>query len=349
MSTPRSVSHARSSSSSRVHSSCASSDSTNPARRHGRFRSISCPRNAGDRRSEGVERDLLEHRLDPVHRVAEVGVRLVPLEHRELGLVLVRDALVAEVLADLVDALEPADDETLQVELGRDPEKEVGLELVRVRHEGMRERAAVAGLQHRRLHLDEAFGVEIAPDRRDDLRAQEEQLSRLLVHQEVEVALAVARLRVGQTVERVRERPRVAREHRQLVDGERGLAAPRLRRTSAGSDDVAEVNVDVARASRIAHELDAPGAVDEVEEDELPHLAPRHDAAREPHRPVELGAGLEILGRGANVGDRDAIGKALRRHQGETLSGCAGRSPRVRSARRTSRRGSPSGRSAGCA
>ena len=74
-----------------------------------------------------VERNLLEHRFDPVHRVAVVGVRLVPLEHRELGLVLVRDALVAEVLADLVHALESADDEPLEVELGRDAQVEVGL------------------------------------------------------------------------------------------------------------------------------------------------------------------------------------------------------------------------------
>ena len=47
------------------------------------------------RLSEGVERDLLEQRLDPVHRVA--GSRRTPRtaqRHRELGLMLVRDALV---------------------------------------------------------------------------------------------------------------------------------------------------------------------------------------------------------------------------------------------------------------
>ena len=153
------------------------------------------PSEPRDRRSERLERDLLEHRLDPVHRVAEVGVRLVPLEHRELGLVLVRDALVAEVLADLVDALEPADDEPLQVELGRDAEVEVDVELVRVRDERVRERPAVARLEHGRLDLDEAFAVEVAPDRRDHLRTQEEQLARLVVHEQVEVALAVAGLR----------------------------------------------------------------------------------------------------------------------------------------------------------
>ena len=91
---------------------------------------------------------------------------------------LVRDALVAEVLAELVDALEPADDQALQVELGRDAQVEVGLELLRMRDEGMRERAAVARLQHRRLDLDEPFLVEVAADGRDDLRPQEEELAR---------------------------------------------------------------------------------------------------------------------------------------------------------------------------
>jgi len=146
---------------------------------------------------------LLEHRLDPIHRVREVGVCLVPLEHRELGLVLVRDALVPKVLADLVDALEATHDETFQVELGGNAEVEVGPQLVRVRYERVRERAAVSRLQDGRLHLDEAFVVEVAANRRDDPRAQEEQLTRVLVHEQVAVALSVARLLVGDAVERV--------------------------------------------------------------------------------------------------------------------------------------------------
>ena len=119
---------------------------------------------------------------------------------------LVRDALVAEVLADLVDALETTDDQPLQVELGRDPQVEVGVELVVVRHERMREGAAVARLQHRGLDLDEPVGIQVAPDRGDDAAAHEEVGARLLVHQQVEVALAVARLRVGEAVEGVGQR-----------------------------------------------------------------------------------------------------------------------------------------------
>ena len=114
------------------------------------------------RRAERRERDVLDERLHAAHRVLVVRVRLVPLEHRELGIALVVDALVAEVLADLVDLLEAADDEPLEVELGRDAEVEILVEDVVVRDERLGERAAVARLEDRRLDLDEALAVEIA-------------------------------------------------------------------------------------------------------------------------------------------------------------------------------------------
>ena len=111
-------------------------------------------------RAEHLAGDPRHELLDPRHRVVVVGVGLVPLELRELGVVLERDALVAEVLADLVDALEPADDQPLEVELGRDAEVEVRVELVVVRDERPRKGAAVARLEDRCLDLDEAPLVE---------------------------------------------------------------------------------------------------------------------------------------------------------------------------------------------
>ena len=76
----------------------------------------------------------------------------------------------------------------------------------------------------------------------------------------------------------------------------------------------------LADAPRVAHELDSPRPVDEVEEDELPHLAPRHDAPREAPRLFEFAAGIDLVGRGANVADRVSIGKPLRsRHGGQPI------------------------------
>ena len=82
------------------------------------------------------------------------------------------------------------------------------------------------------------------------------------------------------------------------------------------ADDVAEVDVDLARALHRAHELDAPAAVDEVEEDELPHVAARHHAAGEPALRVGGRAVVERLRLGADGGDLVAVGEALRRRHG---------------------------------
>ena len=111
-----------------------------------------------------------------------------------------REPLVAEVLADLVDPLEPPDDAALEVELGRDPQVEVAIEGVVVGDERPRRGAAVERLEDRRLDLDEAVVVERAPQRRDDLRPRQEERARLLVADQVELAPAEARLDVAEAV-----------------------------------------------------------------------------------------------------------------------------------------------------
>ncbi len=142
--------------------------------------------------------------------------------------------------------------------------------------------------------------------------ARDEGFARLLAHQQVDVALAVAELGVLETVERVGERAADLREQHELVDSERRLAALRLHRRARGAHDVAEVDVDRAGPILLAEELDPPGAVDEVEEDDLPHVAAGHDAARNAYRAVAGLAGLERLGGRAPGGHVVPIGKALR-------------------------------------
>ena len=284
MSTPRSSSRLRRSSASRVQRPFSSRAVDELHALPGRLQ-VDVVATEGDlRRPDRLLRDGLDELLDAGHRVLVVRVGLVPLDHRELGRVLVGHALVAEVLRELVDALEAADDEALEVELGRDAEVEVLVELVRVRHERVGERAAVAGLEDGRLDLDEAALVEVAPDRGDHAGAQLEVGARLLAHQQVDVTLPVAGLGVGQAVEGVGQRPLDLGEQLELGDGERRLTALRLGGDPGDADDVAEVEVDGPGAILGHEQLDLPGAVDEVEEDELPHVPPSHDPPGHPPR-----------------------------------------------------------------
>ena len=137
---------------------------------------------------------------------------------------LVGQPLVPEVLAELVDLLQAADDQPLQVELGRDPQVVVGVERVVVRHERLRERAPVAGLEDRRLDLEEPVRVELGTDGADDPCPELEVGAGLLVDEQVEIALPVARLGVGDAVERVRQRAPDLRQQLELVDREGRLS-----------------------------------------------------------------------------------------------------------------------------
>src|SRR3954452_8504014 len=265
-------------------------------------------------------RHRVHHLLDAAHLVGVVRVGLVPLDHRELGVVLERHALVAEVLAELVDALEAADDEPLEVQLGRDAQVERAVELVVMRRERAGERAAVDRLQHRRLDLDEAVVVEVAAGGGDRLRARDEQRPRVLVGDEVELAVAEAGLRVLQPVELLGRRAQALGEHGEVLDAQAELAAARAEREPVDADQVAEVEVEQLRhALRAEHvglrlELDAPRAVVEVEERHLALAAAGVDSPRDAVAAVGVLAGGQAPGR--RVDGRDGRDAGIRVREG---------------------------------
>ena len=284
----------------------------------------------GHRRPVGRRlRGPLDQCLEPLHRVAVVGVRLVPLELRELRRMLVGDALVAEVLRELVHPLEASDDQPLEVELVRDPQVEVAVEEVGVRDERLRESTAVAWLEDGRFDFNEALPIQVAPSLRHDSGAQDGQLARVLVHQEVEVSAAIARFDVGDAVEGVGQRTPDLCQHLERIDGERRLTAPRLHRLAGGPHNVAERDVRELDAVSLAEELNAARAVDEIEEGQLAVFPPRHDATREAPLGLALLTRLETLRLGADESDLVPVGEAFCSHGWDSvkrasaaLSGC---------------------------
>ena len=126
-------------------------------------------------RAGHLERARLHEIARDLHHRLVVGVGPIELEHRELGVVLPPDALVAEVPPDLVDALESAHEQALQVQLERDPQVQVHVEVSVVRDERPGHRAARDRLQDRRLDLDVPALVQVGPDRAQGLGARVDQ------------------------------------------------------------------------------------------------------------------------------------------------------------------------------
>ena len=221
-------------------------------------------------------------------------------------------------LPELVDALEAADDQPLEVELGGDPQVQRAVQRVVVGRERPRERAAVDRLEHRRLDLDEAALVEEAPHRRDHAGARDEQLARLLVGHQVELALAEARLGVGEPVVLLGRRAQRLGQHGDVLEAQRQLAAAGAEDDAVDPDQVAEVERDEPVEGLAAEHVDArvqlqaPRAVDEVEEGGLALPAAGGDPAGDAGVRVGLLAGSKLGERRDDLGDRPHAAEGVR-------------------------------------
>ena len=184
---------------------------------------------------------LDQHLLGQRHQLLVVGVGLIELEHRELGIVLRRHALVPEVARELVDPLDPADDQPLQVQLGRDAQEEIHVERVVVRDERPRGGAARDRLHHRRFDFEKSARVEEAPNRRDDVRPHFEDPARIRIHDQVEIALPVADLDIGEAVPLLRQRQMTLGEKRERRGPDRQLARAGPEQVAGNAHMVAEI------------------------------------------------------------------------------------------------------------
>ena len=167
-----------------------------------------------------------------------------------------------------------------------------------------------SGCRHRRLDLDEAAVIQVAPHSRDDAGALAEDVPRLFVGDEVPVALPVALLDVREAVPLLRRRLQRLRQHREGRRLDRDLAGASAEQGARRANDIAEVAVlqrlEVAFADVVAAEvhLDAPFAIAQVQERRLAHVAQRRDPARDAYGGrVALGRGLPRF-EGANGGSR---------------------------------------------
>jgi hypothetical protein len=241
-----------------------------------------------------------------------------------------RDAFVAEVAVDLVHFRDPADDEPLQVELGSDPQEEVEVQRVVVRHERTGHRTARDGLHHRRLDLEIAPLVQEAPQVPDDGRAAFEDFPGLRVHREIEIPLAIPALDVLEAMPLLGQRTEALGEKREVPGLDRQLPRSRPEDLARDTDPVAEVQGPVELEGLVAD--DVPLQVD---------LQPRPPVreiqkarfARGPKRQDPAGGrglharGIQLLARGIPVRGHDL---GHRRRDGK-LHGIDGNPERLQS------------------
>ena len=129
--------------------------------------------------------------LRQIHHAAVIGVCLIKLEHRELGIVPRRNPLIPEVAINLVHAVEPANREPLQIQLRRNPQIKIDVQRVVMRHKRPCDRASRDGLHHRRFDFNETASAEKIPHGLNQLRALQKNFAYLGIHEQIDIPLPI--------------------------------------------------------------------------------------------------------------------------------------------------------------
>ena len=185
--------------------------------------------------------NLLEEVLGKLAHAGQVRVGGICLHRGELWVVREIGALVSELATKLVDALKAANKQALQWKLGCNAQVVLGVQSVVVRDERLCVCAAKNLLKNRGLNLHVTVRLHELADDGDDLRALAEHVADLGVHDEVNIALAITNLAVGEAVELLRQRTQRLGEDLQRGDCQGKLAAASAHDSAGCANDVAKV------------------------------------------------------------------------------------------------------------
>ena len=228
---------------------------------------------------------MYDHILGDVHHALIVGVCLIQLDGGELRVVAGVHALVAEDTADLVDLLEAADDQTLEVQLGCNTHVHVDVQRIVMGDERTCCRTARDGVEAGRLNFHKAAAIHEAADLAHDCRALLEGVTYLGVDDEVNVTLTVAHIGVLQTVPLLGQRNEVLGQQSQLGDLDRDLTLLGAEYLAGDADEVADVHLLKALVNVLAQcvtgdvQLETAIAVGQVCKGCLAHDALGHHTA----------------------------------------------------------------------
>ena len=227
--------------------------------------------------------------LGKIHQISIGGIGPVKFTGGEFGIVTGINAFVAEVPVQLENLLKTAHQQPFEVQFRRDAHIELQIKGIMLRQKGFGRRAARNGLHHGRFHFHKAAIFQKTAEFTDDQAALLEYLPCARGHNQIDVALTVARFRVFQAVILLRQRAHGSRNKLDSAATDGQFARLRAEQVPRYADDVAHVQLphhDVDVFGQILARgvtLDAAALILNMEEQDLAERAQRDNAARNGH------------------------------------------------------------------
>ena len=287
---------------------------------------VNCSALVGDGSAAAhLETDRRNQLLGELHHVDVIGIGLVDLHRGELGVVAGAHPLIAKNAAQLIDPLKAAHHQTFEVELGGNPQGEGQVEgvVMGLKRPGIGPTGHA--LQHRGFDLQKTPLIQPTADATDQQGAPPEGFTGVGRHDQIEIALAIALLHVGQTMPFVGQRLQGLAEHGPAADLHRQLAPVGAAQGSRHTDQVTRIHqggelgegpgLQALQCGLVEIELNRPTLIGEGEEGQLAHHPPGHHPTGHDHLEVAFltvgQVGVGLLQRCGAVGGPKAQGIGL--------------------------------------
>ena len=217
----------------------------------------------------------------------EIGIGPVSLQHGELGIVTARDSFVTETPVQLEDLWKSGHQEPLEVKLGGDPEEEIHAQGVVMGLEGFGCGSSRNRLHHRGLDFQESPLVEESPDLAHDCGALEKDFARGGVGDQIQVALAIAGLRILNAVPLVGKWAQGFGKDNQSSGSDTGFSGSCREALALNPSEISNIELRghgqrvLVELFGIEIDLHASSYVGEIQEATLAHVAVGGDASGE--------------------------------------------------------------------
>ena len=192
--------------------------------------------------STDLLRQITEHTLCQLHHTIIVCVCLIQFHQGEFRIMSLIKAFIPENTSDLVYPLQSSDNQTLQVQFERNPKFFIFAKSIIMSDKRTSRCSSGIVYQHRSLDLHKAPAVQEIPDLSDNLGSLDKRLFYILIHNQVDISLAVADICVDQTMELLRERLQRFGQQCHLLRMNRDFPRLRLKYIALHADDIADIH-----------------------------------------------------------------------------------------------------------
>ena len=246
-----------------------------------------------------------------IHQVFVSGVGLIEFEHREFRVVLAGNAFVSEVAVYLKYPVESTHDQPFQIELRRNAQVQVHAQRVVEGFERCGFGATGNRLHHRCLDFEKIALKKILTHRLNGLRSPQKNLSHIGIHDQVDIALTIALLRIFETVKFFRQGTNRFAKQDEHLDQKRPFSGFGLEQGAGEPDDIADIQLFEEIVGQVADlvfaniRLHLAGVVSEAHESGLSKAVDGHHASgRNEFRTTLAAVGSRLLHLPHDIRDR---------------------------------------------